>query len=148
MPQFESRTELNAPTEQVFEYFLQPSNLQAIAPPESNFIYVEAPQLIELGTRLVCKVQAYGMIQQMAYEIVELEKPTRYREKMVEGPLQLWLNDYIIEPSSTGGSTLINRIEFEPPAGLLGLIVTANRITEALEDAFDYRAKALRKVFV
>ena len=147
MPQFESRTSLNASQEQVFEYILRPANLQAVAPPETNFVYVNPPALIELGSRLVCKVQAYGMVQQMTYEIVELVSPERYREKMVDGPLQSWINDYIVEPTSNGGVTLINRIEFEPPAGMLGLIVNARRIIEALEDSFDDRGKALQKVF-
>ena len=147
MPLFESRTSLNATPEQVFEYIRRPSNLQAIAPPETQFVYVQPPLLIELGSRLVCKVQAYGMIQQLSYEIVELVSPERYREKMVEGPLKLWLHDYIVEPSPDGGVVLINRIEFEPPGGLMGLIVNASRIMDALEDGFDYRAKALQKVF-
>ena len=147
MPQFESRTTLGATPKQVFDYIRRPSNLQAIAPPETQLVYVQPPPLIELGSRLVCKMQAYGMVQQMTYEIVEFVSGERYREKMVEGPLRLWLNDYIVEPTATGGATLINRIEFEPPAGLLGLIANAGRITEALEDAFDYREKALQKVF-
>lgn len=146
MPQFESRTELSASPEQVFQYIRSPVNLQTIAPPETQFVYVEPPALIELGSRLVCKVSAYGMIQQMSYEIVELVAPERYREKMVEGPLQLWLHDYIIEPSANG-VTLVNRIEFEPPAGLMGLIVNSHRILDALEDGFHYRGKALKKVF-
>lgn len=148
MPQFESRTELDATPQQLFEYILNPANLQAIAPPESNLVFVEAPTLISLGSRLVCKVQAYGMVQQMAYEIVEFVSHERYREKMVEGPLQLWLNDYIIEALPSGNVALVNRIEFEPPAGLLGLIVTSTRIIDVLEDAFDYRGKVLKKVFV
>lgn len=146
MAKFESRTVLNAPAEQVFEYLRSPVNLQRIAPPETQFVYVDPPPLIELGSRLVCKVQAYGMIQQMSYEIIDLKVPERYRERMVEGPLQLWLQDYILEPGHDS-VTLINQIEFEPPAGLLGLIVNERRILEALEDGFDYRAQALRKVF-
>lgn len=146
MPQFESRTLLNASPDQLFEFLLSPANLQSLAPPETQLVYVQPPPRIELGTRLVCKASVYGMIQQMAYEIVELESPLRYREKMVEGSLKLWLNDYVVEPS-TEGVMLINRIEFEPPAGLLGLIATAPRILEMLEDSFDYRAKALQKIF-
>lgn len=147
MAQFESRTLLSAPPEQVFDFILRPSNLQSVAPPETQFVYIQPPHVIELGTRLTCKLSAYGMVQQLSYEIVELVSPQRYREKMVDGPLQLWLNDYIVEPSENGGSTLINLIEFEPPAGMMGLIVSERRIREALEDTFDHRAQALQKVF-
>ena len=148
MPIFESRTDLNATVEQVFDFLIQPANLQAIAPPEMQFVFVAPPTVIELGSRLTCKAQAYGMIQQLTYEIVEWKSPTQFREKMVEGPLRLWLHDYIIEPhSSSGIVTLINRIEFEPPAGLLGYIVTVDKILEALDDGFDYRREALQKRF-
>jgi len=147
MPLFESRTILNATPEQVFEYILQPANLQAIAPPESQFVFVDAPRVIEMGSRLTCKVQAYGMVQQLSYEIVELVSPLRYRERMVEGPLKLWMHDYIVEPNPAGGVSLLNRIEFEPPGGLMGFIVTADKILEALEDGFHHRRHALQKIF-
>jgi ligand-binding SRPBCC domain-containing protein len=147
MPQFESRTTLNASPERVFDYMLRPANLQSIAPPESQFVFVKPPEIIELGCRLTCKVQAYGVVQQLTYEIVELISPQRFREKMVEGPLKSWLHDYIIEKTSDGGTTLINRIQFEPPGGLMGLVVTAKAIESALEDGFYYRGQALKKVF-
>lgn len=147
MPLFESRTILNATPEQVFEYILQPANLQAIAPPETQFVFVDPPRVIELGSRLTCKVQAYGVVQQLSYEIVELISPLRFRERMVEGPPKLWVHDYIVEPNPAGGVTLVNRIEFEPPGGLMGFIVTADKILEALEDDFHHRRRALQKIF-
>jgi ligand-binding SRPBCC domain-containing protein len=148
MPTFESRTNLAASPEVVFDYILRPANLQAIAPPEMQFVFVAPPDVISLGNRLTCKAQAYGMIQQLSYEIIELDSPRRFREKMVEGPLKLWVHDYIVEPhSSSEQVTLVNRIEFEPPGGLLGFIVTADKIMEALEDGFDYRRDALQKQF-
>ena len=149
MPIFESRTELYGSVDQVFDFLIRPANLQAIAPPAMQFVFVTPPEVIELGGRLTCKAQAYGMVQELTYEIVELKSPSQFREKMVEGPLQLWLQDYIIEPhESHDRVTLINRIEFEPPAGLLGFIVTEDSILEALDDGFDYRRKVLQKKFL
>ena len=148
MPVFESRTDLDASTHQVFDFIIRPANLQAIAPPEMQFVFVQPPETITLGSRLTCKAQAYGMIQQLSYEIVDFESPARFREKMVEGPLKLWLHDYIIEPhASPDKVTLVNRIEFEPPSGLLGFIVTADKIMDALEDGFDFRRDALQSMF-
>lgn len=148
MPIFESRTDLHASAEQVFNFLVRPANLQAIAPPEMQFVFVQPPDVISLGSRLTCKAQAYGMIQELTYEIVDLRSPVQFREKMVDGPLRLWLHDYIIEPrQSPEIVTLVNRIEFEPPGGLMGFIVTADRILEALDDGFDFRRKALQKQF-
>lgn len=147
MPQFESRTLLKATPEQVFEFILQPANLELIAPPESQFVFVNPPKVIELGSRLTCRVQAYGMVQQLSYEIIELVSPLRFRELMVEGPLKLWKHDYIVEPNAAGGCSLVNLIEFEPPGGLLGFVVTADKIMDALDDGFHHRRGALQKVF-
>lgn len=147
MPLFESRTQLNTTPEKLFDYILRPANLQAIAPPETQFVFVQPPEVIQLGSRLTCKVQAYGMVQQLSYEIVELVSPQRFREKMVEGPLRLWLHDYIVEPHSSGGVTLLNRIEFEPPGGLMGFVVTADKIMDALDDGFYHRSSELKRVF-
>lgn len=148
MPVFESRTDLCISQEQLFDYLVRPANLQAIAPPEMQFVFVQPPEVISLGSRLTCKAQTYGMIQQLTYEIIDLQSPISFREKMVEGPLRLWIHDYIIEPSATNDQvTLVNRIEFEPPPGLLGFIVTADKIHEALDDGFDYRRDLLQKQF-
>jgi hypothetical protein len=43
--------------------------------------------------------------------------------------------------------TLINRIEFEPPGGLLGFLVTEDKILETLDDGFDFRRTALQAHF-
>ncbi|HEY0985241.1 SRPBCC family protein [Schlesneria sp.] len=148
MPIFESRTDLHGSLDQVFDFLIRPANLQAIAPPQMQFVFVTPPPIIELGSRLKVKAQVYGMVQELTYEIVELNTPTRFREKMVEGPLKLWLHDYIVEPhSSSDKVTLINRIEFEPPGGVLGFLVTADSILEALEDGFEHRREALQKQF-
>ena len=148
MPVFESRTELNASVEQLFDFLIHPANLQKIAPPEMQFVFVEPPEVIHAGCRLTCKAQAYGMIQKLTYEIVEFDAPTKFREQMVEGPLKRWLHDYIIEPHSTPGAvTLVNRIDFEPPGGILGFIVTADKILGALDDGFDHRRLELQKLF-
>lgn len=148
MPTFECRTDLSASAEQVFDFLIRPANLQAIAPPEMQFVFVDPPEMIASGIRLMCKAQAYGMIQQLNYEIVEFNRPFQFREKMIEGPLRLWLHDYIIEPQESPEIvTLVNRIEFEPPGGLIGFIVTADKILEALDDGFDFRRQALQKHF-
>jgi ligand-binding SRPBCC domain-containing protein len=148
MPVFESRTELHATVEQLFEFLIRPANLQKIAPQEMQFVFVDPPEVIELGCRLTCKAQAYGMVQKLIYEIVEFDAPTRFREKMVEGPLRRWLHDYIIESHpSPDWVTLVNRIDFEPPGGVLGFIVTSDKILEALEDGFEHRSVELQKLF-
>jgi ligand-binding SRPBCC domain-containing protein len=67
---------------------------------------------------------------------------------MVDGPLKLWLHDYIFERDTAGEQViLINRIEFEPPGGLLGYIVTEEAIRDKLDDSFEHQRDVLQKKF-
>ncbi len=148
MPIFESRTDLHGSIDEIFGFLTRPANLQAIAPPEMQLVFVSAPEIIVLGSRLTCKAKAHGTIQELTYEIVELNSPSHFREKMVDGPLKLWLHDYIFERDTAGEQViLINRIEFEPPGGLLGYIVTEEAIRDKLDDSFEHQRDVLQKKF-
>ena len=145
MPVFECRTEVAVSPERLFEFVTLVSNMQKVSPPEVDMVIVEAPEVLELGSRLVFKVQAFGVAQELVHEIVTFEKPKTFREKMTKGPLALWVHDYIIEPHGDNGAALTNRIEFEPPRGMLGMLLTADRIMSRLEDGYAHRGEALRK---
>lgn len=148
MPLFESRTELPAKPEQVFDFIVRPANLQAIAPPEIQMVFVDPPEVIELGSKLVCRVVAYGQVQELAYEIVEFAPDQRrFREQAVGGPLPKWIHDYQVETSDNDVTVLLNKIEFEPPGGLLGYLVTKEKILDHLDDGFAYRRSAIQKHF-
>jgi ligand-binding SRPBCC domain-containing protein len=144
MPVFESRTELACAPETLFDFITRPANMKAIAPSDVDLVFVEAPEVIALGSKLVFKVQGFGVVQQLEHEIVEFTQLRSFREKMIKGPLPLWQHDYILETDSNG-VTLLNRIEFEPPGGLLGMIVTPQRMLDQLESGYAHRSEALKK---
>lgn len=145
MPVFECRTEIRVTPERLFDFITRVSNMQAVSPPEVDMAIVEAPEIIELGSKLVFKVQAFGITQQLIHEIVAFERPRTFREKMTKGPLSAWVHDYTVEPLGTEHAALINRIEFEPPGGMLGMLLTADRILSRLEDGYADRSEALKK---
>ena len=145
MAVFECRTELTCSPETAFDYITRPANMKAIAPKDVDLVFVEAPEVIQLGSKLVFKVQAFGMAQQLEHEIVAFEALKSFREKMTKGPLPAWQHDYILEPNSNG-VLLLNRIEFQPPGGMLGMLLTADRMLSHLEEGYAYRSEALKKV--
>lgn len=144
MPVFECRTELSCALETAFDFLTRPANMKAIAPKDVDMVFVEAPEVIQLGSKLKFKVQAYGVAQQMEHEIIAFDAPRSFREKMTKGPLPTWLHDYILDPYPNG-VVLLNRIEFEPPGGMLGMILTADRMLEHLEQGYAHRSEALQK---
>lgn len=144
MPNYESRMSLPGTAESVFEFLTRPANLQRISPPEVQMAFVEAPEVISLGSKLIFKIHVYGQVQQFEHEIVEFDQPNRFREKAIVTPMKSWTQDYILEPGDHGEVVLCNHIEFEPPGGLLGFILTPEVIIENLKDQYEHRRKALR----
>ncbi|MDP1799158.1 MAG: hypothetical protein Q8K78_16815 [Planctomycetaceae bacterium] len=146
MAVFESRTPLPCSADQAFSFLTRPANMKAIAPPDLDMVFVLAPEVIELGSKLVFKVRGFGVVQEFEHEVVSFEPLQSFRENMVRGPLPKWTHDYILEPADNDLVVLINRIEFEPPGGLLGMIVTEQRVRDQLEQGHAHRSAALQKL--
>ncbi|ODA29399.1 SRPBCC family protein [Planctopirus hydrillae] len=147
MPQFESQVQLPAAPEKIFDFISRPKNLASLSPPEAGLVFVEAPEVLSLGSIMVCRVQAYGVVQQLEQKITVFNAPVGFREELIKGPIKSYIHDYIIEQQDDELCVLKNRIEFEPPGGLIGLMVTADKILDQLEDAFAYRRQMLVKAF-
>jgi len=145
MPVYESRIALPGSAQRVFDFLIRPANLQLISPPDVQMAFIEAPEVISLGSKLVFKIQVYGQVQQFEHKIVEFDTPHKFREEAIVTPMKSWIQDYILETGDGSEVVLLNRITFEPPGGLLGFILTSDRIMENLKDGHDYRRDALQK---
>jgi ligand-binding SRPBCC domain-containing protein len=147
MPLFESHVTLPADAASVFAFIIKSSHLPQISPPQVGLALVSAPEIFTEGCRFTFKMQGYGLVQQMEHEVSQIVPGQGYQETQIRGPLQSMVHKHILVPQPDGSTILTNHIEFQPPAGLLGLMVNADRILDSLEDAFDYRHAALKKVF-
>lgn len=147
MAQFEARVALRCSPEDVFDFLLRPENLAKISHPDMGLAFIDPPEQIETGSRLAFKIQGYGIVQQMEHEIVTVERPTRFVESQVQGPLKKWLHEHIFEQTDPGVTTVIDRIEYLPPGGLVGFVVTESKIRDSLEEGFDHRHMELERIF-
>jgi len=146
MPVFESRQLVPRPIEEVFAFFRAPANLVAISPPELHLRVIEGPALIELGSRVVLKGRRWGIPQRMVSEITAFDAPHTFTDTQVEGPLGRWVHTHRFE-SVAAGTQMSDRIEYEPPGGMLGLVVPAARLERDLKWIFEHRAKKLNEMF-
>ena len=108
--------------------------------------FTSAPEVVELGSRLEFKVQGYGQVQTMVHEITNLVHPEQITETQIRGLFAKWVHEHSFEMNERGQVVVIDRIDFKPPAGLLGLLITSNRILEELEDGFAHRHRQLQKL--
>jgi ligand-binding SRPBCC domain-containing protein len=135
------------PVEIVFDFFRRPGKVVSVAPPELALTLIDAPDLVELGTRIVVQVRRWGLSQRIVTEVVELVENNRIVEEQRQGPFRAWRHDQrFIEID--GGTQLNEEITYEPPGGLLGLTLTAARVEEDLRLAFAHRMEKLTELLL
>lgn len=144
---FESSVALEAAPEDVFDFLIRPQNLLKILPEDSGFTLSSAPETLEEGSQLEFSISGLGPTQHMTHEVTLVERPNRFVEKQIKGPLASFEHDHLVEPAGDGRTTLIDRIEFEPPGGMAGFLITEARVRETLEAGFALRHEALQKIF-
>ncbi len=145
MAEFEASVTLFCPHEAVFDFLIRPANVARISLPEMGVRLLDVPELLELGSRVEFEVTGYGPIQRLIHEITEFDHPNQFTETQLQGPLKSFVHQHIVE--SDGDRVLvIDRIEFEPPGGLVGFLVTEERILQSLTRGFDHRHRELKKL--
>lgn len=146
MAVFETTVTIASTQAAVFDFLVRPANLTQITPAEAGLTLVNFPERLELGSRLELQMSGYGPTQHITYEIIDFDEPTRFVERQIKGPLKKYEHEHIIQPSENGSIIVIDRLEFEPPGGLLRFVVTEERVKTSLSKAIEYRQRKLKRL--
>ncbi len=145
MPVFQSSQTFPRPPEEVFAFFRRPANLLQVSPPELHMRLEEGPEELSLGARFKVRGRRWGVPQRIVSEVTVFEPNVTFRDVQVEGPFRKWEHTHRFE-TVPGGTLATDVIEFEPPGGILGLVLTAGMIERDLKWAFEYRTKKLAEL--
>lgn len=144
MALFEDELILNCHIDDVFDFLIRPANVIRVSDPSTGLRFVNPPEVITLGTKLQLELMGMGQVQKGEHEIVAMTPPQLIVEEQRKGIMKKWRHEHIFE--AQGRSTrLVDRIEFEPPGGIVGFLLTENKILDLLEESFFYRQKQLKK---
>jgi ligand-binding SRPBCC domain-containing protein len=146
MPIFESSVLLPRPVAEVFDFFCCPANLVVVSPPELHLRLVDGPERLELGSRITVQGRRWGLSQRVVSEVTVFEPGVRVVDEQREGPFGRFIHEHRFEPEGTG-TRVTDCIDFEPPSGLLGRLLTARTIERDLQKVFAYRQKKLAELF-
>ena len=146
MAVFETSLVLNVTCEQAFDFLIRPANHERIAPPELGLKFVNPLEQFALGTRFEVKLLAWGMVRSATHEITQFERPLSFIERQIKGSLKSYQHEHRFEVNAQGQVVILDRIEFLPPGGLAGMLVTESKLLESFEDGFYYRHQQLRKL--
>jgi uncharacterized protein len=147
MELFEARVELPCSVEEVFDLVARPEGIRKISPPEMGLFFKNSPERYALGAKVEFKIQALGLVREITHKVTAFDDPRSFTEEQIAGPFRHWVHEHIFETLEDRRCVAIDRIQFLPPGGVAGMIMTASRILENLEDGFDYRHEQLERHF-
>ncbi len=141
----ESTHVVEHPLARVFAFFRRPGNLPLLAPPELDMRILEAPEEIHLGARVTVQLRRWGMTVRVTSQVTEFEPNALITTVQAEGIFRRWHHrqEFTALPE---GTRLSDHVEFEPPGGLLGLMVTPAWVSRDLEWLFAHRQKRLHEL--
>jgi len=133
-----------APRE-VFPFFADAANLEAITPPWLRF-HVITPRPIEMrvGTLIEYRLTLHRVPVSWLTRIEEWVPGERFVDAQIHGPYELWHHTHEFE--ADGDDTLMrDTVRYALPYGPLGEVARRAIVARDLKRIFDYRAEALRR---
>jgi ligand-binding SRPBCC domain-containing protein len=131
---------------EVFPFFADAANLEAITPPWLNFRVV-TPRPIEMraGTLIEYRLRLRGLPVRWLTKIEAWEPPHRFVDAQLAGPYKLWHHTHEFVPDGEGGTIVRDTVHYALPYGPLGEIARRLFVARDLATIFDYRAERLTR---
>lgn len=143
---FESGVELAGSPEAIFDFLTRPANLMLVTPPELQMSLVEGPERLGHGSKIVIQGRRWGITQRIVSEVTLFEAPFHFVDEQRQGPFGRFVHRHRLEKIA-GGARMLDQIEFAPPGGIVGLMMTEQRIRKDLEWVFAVRTEKFREIF-
>ena len=136
---------LDGPLDDVFGFFADAGNLEAITPPWLGFEIV-TPRPIDMGagTLIEYRLTLHRVLIRWLTEITVWEPGVRFVDRQVRGPYRLWEHEHRFEPW-VGGTVIRDRVRYALPLGVLGAIAHRAFVRRDLERIFDFRRQEVQR---
>ena len=141
---FQSELTLPRPRDEVFPFFADARNLQALTPPWLNFeILSKGDVEMKAGAMIQYRIQLHGIPVRWDTEITLWEPPERFVDEQRRGPYRLWRHEHAF--LSQNGKTLVrDHVDYAVPGGRL---VQKFFVEPDVEKIFDFRRHKLSEIF-
>jgi len=139
---FSSDIWLPRPREDVFRFFSDAANLDALTPPWLHFQILTPDVPLRAGARIDYRLRLYGIPIRWQSEISVWEPPHRFVDEQRRGPYRRWVHTHTFT-DERGGTRVGDAVDFEVPlAWLAGPLVVRD-----VRRIFAYRTAVLVKLF-
>lgn len=138
---------LPRPTEEVFPFFADAFNLEAITPAFLHFrILTPRPVTMTAGTLIDYRLRLFGVPIRWRTRIEEFDPPRGFVDVQVRGPYRLWHHTHEFTPVS-GGTRMRDVVRYAIPFGPLGTLAHALVVGRTLDRIFDFRRRHIEEIF-
>lgn len=145
----ERRLVLDADSNTVWEFLSTPVNLNELTPPALRFqILSDIPAKMYNGLTILYEIQipVIGKRRWLT-EIKHIRQGTYFVDEQRVGPYRLWYHQHLVEPFEGNKTRICDRVFYQLPFGLIGILVHKLWVKGMLEDIFDYRGQRLVERF-
>jgi ligand-binding SRPBCC domain-containing protein len=127
------------PRSEVFSFFSDARNLEAITPPWLRFKIVgqTAPEIAE-GTELTYRLRLHGIPLKWRSLIAAWEPETRFVDVQLRGPYAKWRHTHTFEEVA-GGTIIRDHVVYRLPLGSFGRIVAGAFVDRDVKSVFRFR---------
>jgi ligand-binding SRPBCC domain-containing protein len=135
---------LPAPPAEVFPFFADAHNLEAITPPWLGF-RVLTPRPVEMrpGALIEYRLRLRGIPLAWLTRISEWVPGVRFVDEQLSGPYRLWHHTHEFAPHAGGGTLMRDTVRYALPYWPLGEVAHALVVRRDLEAIFDHRRDAV-----
>lgn len=142
--EFQTELWLPLPPDELFPFFANAANLDALTPPWLHFHLVTPPPIaMRAGTLIDYRLRVHGLPLRWRTRINVWQPPHRFVDEQLRGPYRRWLHDHTFV-ARDGGTLARDVVQYAVPFDFL-----AHRwlVRPDLERIFQHRAEALRNRF-
>jgi ligand-binding SRPBCC domain-containing protein len=136
---------LPRPRDEVFTFFSDPANLEAITPSWLHFRITSAPERLARHSFLRYRLRLWGVGFRWLTEIVEWRPPGGFTDVQLTGPYPLWEHTHRFTPVP-GGTEVYDHVRYRVPGGPLAPLVQRLAVGPWLHRIFDYRRERLAEL--
>jgi ligand-binding SRPBCC domain-containing protein len=139
----ESDLWLPRPLDDVFAFFSDAANLEALTPPSLQFrILTPQPVAMRQGTLIDYRIRIHGIPIAWQSEISVWEPPHRFVDVQRRGPYRRWEHTHGFA-AVNGGTRVTDSVDFEVPFAF----VAGRFVRREVEKIFAFRRKTLLTLF-
>jgi ligand-binding SRPBCC domain-containing protein len=142
--EFRSELWLPLPPDELFSFFADAANLDALTPPWLHFHIVTPPPIaMREGALIDYRLRMHGIPLRWRTRINVWQPPHRFVDEQLHGPYRQWIHEHTFE-ACDGGTLARDVVRYAVPFDFI-----AHRwlVRPDVEGIFQYRAEALRQRF-